>query len=292
MDRARRFRQPRRWAIDAAMRKLLIVLTLILLAASGVLYYAHEEARRDPVVRTATIRLPDWPAKAKPVRAVLISDIHIGSTAMDARRLARIADQINALHPDIVLIAGDMIFGHDRQGAVRLGGGLVAPLSHLRAPLGAVAVLGNHDHWTGAATVRDDLQRAGVTVLENEAIMRGPLAIGGVDDDSSGHAEVRGTLARLRALKGARIVLTHSPDIAPSLPADTPLLLAGHTHCGQVVLPFFGPISEVTRYPERYRCGIRVEGKRAVVVTAGLGTSGPPLRLGAPPDLWLLTLGP
>ena len=274
------------------MRKLLAALALILLATVGVLYYAHEEARRDPVVRTAAIRLPGWPAKAKPVRAVLISDIHIGSTAMDARRLARIANQINALHPDIVLIAGDMIFGHDPTGAAKLGGGLIAPLSRLRAPLGVVAVLGNHDHWTGATVVRDDLKRAGITVLENQAIMRGPLAIAGIDDDFSHHADLPGTLARLRALRGARIVLTHSPDIAPSLPGDTPLMLAGHTHCGQVVLPFYGPISDVTRYQGRYRCGIRVEGKRAVIVSAGLGTSGPPLRLGAPPDLWLLTLGP
>jgi hypothetical protein len=274
------------------MRKVLAALALILLAAAGVLYYAHAEARRDPVVRTATIRLPDWPARAKPIRAVLISDIHIGSTAMDARRLTRITDQINALHPDIVLIAGDMIFGHDTKGAAKLGGGLIAPLSRLRAPLGAVAVLGNHDHWTGPAVVRDDLMRAGITVLENDAIVRGPLAIGGVDDDYTHHAGVPATLARLRRLKGARIVLTHSPDIAPSLPADTPLLLAGHTHCGQVVLPFYGPITDVSRFRERYRCGIRREGNRVVIITAGLGTSGPPLRLGAPPDLWLLTFGP
>jgi predicted MPP superfamily phosphohydrolase len=274
------------------MRKLLIASALILLAAAGVLYYAHEEARRDPVVRTATIQLPGWPAQAKPVRAVLISDIHIGSTAMDARRLARIADRINALHPDIVFIAGDMIFGHDPDGAAKLGNGLVAPLARLHAQLGVVAVLGNHDHWTGTTIVRGDLKRAGVTVLENDAIVRGPLAIAGVDDDYSHHADLPGTLARLRALRGARIVLTHSPDIAPLLPADTPLLLAGHTHCGQVVLPFYGPVSDVTRYGARYRCGIRVEGKRAVIVTAGLGTSGPPLRLGAAPDLWLLTLTP
>jgi predicted MPP superfamily phosphohydrolase len=96
----------------------------------------------------------------------------------------------------------------------------------------------------------------------------------------------------MRRLTGARLILTHSPDIAPNLPPQVSLLLAGHTHCGQVVLPLLGPISEVSRYGARYRCGIRREGGRIVVVTAGLGTSGGPFRLGAPPDLWLLTLGP
>jgi uncharacterized protein len=273
-------------------RKLLIALALALIALAGAVYYAHEEARRDPLVRTATIRLPHWPVGARPVRAVLMSDIHIGSTAMDPQRLARIADRIDALHPDIVLIAGDMIFGHDPKGATDLGEGLVAPLARLRAPLGVVAVLGNHDHWTGPDAVRDELNRAGITVLENDAIVRGPLAIAGIGDDFSGHADLARTLARLRGLKGARIALTHSPDVAPALPADLPLLLAGHTHCGQAVLPFYGPISTGTRYGRRYRCGLRVEGRHATIVTAGLGTSGVALRIGAPPDVWLVTLGP
>lgn len=274
------------------MRKLLIATAILILAFTALVFYAHSEAMRDPVVRTATIKLPNWPAGAKPVRAVLISDIHLDNAAMDEARLARIVAQINALKPDIVLLAGDYIYGHDPVGAAKYGWGLAA-LTKLRAPLGVVAVLGNHDQWTGAGVVRDQLTRAGVTVIENDAITRGPLAIGGVGDDFSGHDNLPATLARLRTLAGARLLLTHSPDIAPDMPADTTLLLAGHTHCGQVVLPLLGPVSDVSKYGERYRCGIRVEGKRTIVVTAGLGTSGPmALRLNAPPDLWLVTLGP
>jgi predicted MPP superfamily phosphohydrolase len=274
------------------MRKLLIGLLVPVLALAGIILYARGEALRDPVVRAATIKLPDWPGGAKPIRAVLISDLHLDAQAMDEARLDRIVAQIDALNPDIVLLAGDYIYGHDPAGAARYGTGLAA-LAKLRPPLGVVAVLGNHDQWTGAGVVRDQLMRAGVTVIENDAITRGPIAIGGVGDDFSGHANLAATLVRLRSLAGARILLTHSPDIAPGMPADTTLLLAGHTHCGQVVLPLWGPISDVSRYGERYRCGVHVEGKRTVVVTAGLGTSGPmALRLNAPPDLWLLTLGP
>lgn len=269
-----------------------ILLLSLLLAGLLLAAYSFAEARRDPTVRTAAIALPDWPAGAPPIRAVLISDVHIGTAAMGPERLGRIVGQINALRPDIVLIAGDFIFGHAPDSAARLGEPMVAPLSRLRAPLGIVAALGNHDHWTGAATVRDQLRRAGVTVADNAPLARGPLAIGVVGDDFTGRADLPATVRATRRLPGVRLILTHSPDIAPRLPADIALLLAGHTHCGQVVLPVLGPISEVSQYGARYRCGVRKEGSRTIVVTAGLGTSGGPFRLGAPPDLWLLELGP
>ena len=272
------------------MRKLLIAVLLLALAGLSLYYYGRAEARRDPVIRTVSIRLPNWPAGIKPVRAVLISDIHIGSPAMDEARLNRIVDQIKALNPDIVLLAGDYISGRDPRGAVKYGEGLVGPLSRLNPPLGVVAVLGNHDHYTGADKVREELARARVTVLENDVTARGPLAIGGVGDAYSKHADLAATLAKLRPFSGARIILTHSPDIAPDLPGDVRLLLAGHTHCGQVALFGWAPAHQP--YNPRYRCGLIRDPDHLVVVTAGLGTSGPSVRLGAPPDLWLLTLGP
>ena len=274
------------------MRRVLSLAILLAIGVAALTLYCFTQARRDPLVRTATIRLPRWPPGAKPVRAILISDIHIGSSAMGRARLGRIVGLIDAARPDIVLIAGDMIFGHDPHAAARWGNDLSAGLAALHPPLGVVAVPGNHDHDTGIGDVRRALERSGVTVLANQAIRRGPLAIGGVDDDFSRHADVAGMVAAMRTTGGAPVILTHSPDVAPDLPADMPLVLAGHTHCGQVVPPFWGPIAEVSRYGARYRCGIRREGRRAVVTTAGLGTSGVPFRLGAPPDLWLLTLGP
>lgn len=271
----------------------LLVFACLFVAGLALMGYSFAEARRDPVVRRAAIALPDWPAGAAPVRAVLLSDVHIGTAAMDAARLDRIVGQVNALRPDIVLIAGDFIYGHAPDSASRLGEAMVAPLSRLRAPLGVVAALGNHDHWTGPAAVRDQLRRAGaIVVADNAAIARGPLALGLVGDDFTGRADLPATVVAMRRLAGARVILTHSPDIAPDLPDEVSLLLAGHTHCGQVVLPLLGPVSEVSRFGPRYRCGVRREGGRTVVVTAGLGTSGGPFRLGAPPDLWLLEFGP
>lgn len=273
------------------MRRLILLLLAVASVGLGLLAHAFAEARADPIVRRASVALPGWPAGAPPIRVVLISDIHVGTLAMGERRLNRIVAQINALAPDLVLIAGDCIYGHDPNGAARFGEAMVAPLSRLRARYGTVAVPGNHDHWTGLTTVRDQLRRAGVAVIENQAILRGPLALGAVGDDFSRHDDLPATLAALRRLPGGRLLLTHSPDIAPDLPADAPVLLAGHTHCAQVVLPLWGPILEVSRYGARYRCGLVREGGRTVVVTAGLGTSALPLRLNAPPDLWLLSVG-
>lgn len=254
--------------------------------------YSLAEARRDPVVRRASVALAGWPRGAKPIRVALLSDIHIGSPAMDAGRLARIVDRVDALRPDLILIAGDFIDGDDPRGAARLGDAMIVPLRRLHAPLGVVAVPGNHDHATGLATVRTQLERAGVMLLVNQAAVRGPLAIAGLDDPSTLHDKMPATLTALRRLLGARVMLAHAPDAAAHMAPDVGLLLVGHTHCGQVVLPLWGPLVPMAPYEKRYPCGVFREPGRTTIVTAGLGTSIGPFRLNAPPDLWLLTLGP
>jgi len=272
------------------MRRLLLILPMLVIAGLAVAAYAFAEARRDPVVRRATVALPLWPAGARPIRVALLSDIHIGSAASDAARLRRIVAQVDALRPDLVLIAGDFIFGERSDGAALHGATMIAPLRALHAPLGVVAVAGNHDYHTGIGVVRQQLAAAGVRLLRNQAAQIGPLSIGGIDDSVTGHAKVVSTTNKARKTPGARILLTHSPDVAHFLTPDMTLLLAGHTHCGQIVLPVIGPVAEVAA--ARYRCGLVREATRTVIVTAGIGTSGVPFRLGAPPDLWLLTLGP
>jgi predicted MPP superfamily phosphohydrolase len=272
------------------MRRMLLALTLLIALGAAVAVYAFAEARRDPIVRRATIALPLWPAGQRPIRVVLLSDIHIGSAASDAPRLRRIVAQVDALRPDLILIAGDFIFGERADGAMLHGPAMIAPLRALHAPLGVVAVAGNHDYHTGIATVQRELRAAGIRLLRNQVAQIGPLSIGGIDDWVTGHAKILPTTGLTRKTAGARVLLTHSPDVARFLAPDMTLLLAGHTHCGQVVLPLIGPIAEVSE--PQHRCGMIREGTRTTIVTAGIGVSGVPFRLGAPPDLWLLTLGP
>lgn len=271
-------------------KRIGLFLLIAVLLGAGVIAYAFAEARRSPVVRRLTLPLSDWPAGQRPVRVVLASDVHLGGGPMDAARLGRIVAAIDALRPDLILIAGDFVFGEEPGGAGRVEQPLGEALARLRAPLGTVAVLGNHDWSSGPQHVRAALRRAGVALLENDAVERGPLAIAGVGDRFSHHDDAAQALRRLRPLPGARLILTHSPMLAPLLPGGDAPVLAGHTHCGQVVLPIIGAPHPVARVP--YLCGLYRRGGRPILVTAGLGTSDLPLRLGAPPDLWLLTLGP
>lgn len=267
---------------------LVPALLLAVLAAIG-----YRNALADPVVRRMTVRLPQWPAGAAPVRVLLWSDLHLGDRVTDRARLVRLVAQAAALRPDLVVLAGDYIAGHGRADAAAAPG--LSVLAALRPPLGVVAVLGNHDHWTDAPRVRAALARAGVVVLANAAVRRGPVTVGGIDDMVSRRADAAATVVAMARRGGAPVLVSHSPDIAPHLPAAMPLLLAGHTHCGQIVLPWIGPIAQVVA--PRYRCGpvrANTNGRegRLTIVTAGTGTSVVPLRWGAPPDWWLLTLEP
>lgn len=270
------------------MRRLLLLLAVLAGGAALLAGLAWREATADPVIRRAELSLPGWPGGAAPVTVALLSDIHVGSATTDPRRLARIVALVNAQRPDLVVLTGDLVSGHTRADAVHARE--LAGLSGLRAPLGVAAVLGNHDHWTRAEAVRLALRQAGVTVLRNAAVRRGPLALGGLDDWVTGHADLYTAAKAMRAAGGAPVLLSHSPDTAPEVKRG--LILAGHTHCGQVLLPWWGPLVEVSRYGARYRCGLVREGARTVVITAGTGTSVAPFRLGAPPDIWLLRLGP
>lgn len=94
---------------------------------------------------------------------------------------------MNASHPDLILLAGDFVTGYDAQGAAERAGGLTRPLARFRAPLGVVAVLGNHDLWAALGAVREALNRAGIVVLKNQAVRRRSFAIIGVGDRFSGH---------------------------------------------------------------------------------------------------------
>jgi uncharacterized protein len=269
-------------------RVLLLVLAVPLL----LLIYSYWEATSTPRVRQANIELRDWPAGAEPITVVLISDIHVAGPDMPPGRLRRIVGQINGLDPDLVLIAGDLV--SDKRFATRYYSleDAMAPLAALKPQLGTFAVLGNHDHWRNANAARRALKAADVRLIENSAMAAGPLAIGGLDDDFTGRADVDRMAARLRRLQGARLVLSHSPDPFAALPPDMGFMLAGHTHCGQIAPPLIGPISTMSRYGKRYACGRVEEAGKILIVSAGLGTSVLPLRLGAPPDLWLLELGP
>ncbi|ALJ12148.1 metallophosphoesterase [Sphingopyxis macrogoltabida] len=266
---------------------------LLALLGAALLAKGYWNATRDPVIRTATVGVAGWPAGQPPLRLLLLSDIHVAGPDMPPERLERIVGELNRLKPDLVLIAGDLVSEKRTATHIYTAGQVVAPLAGLRAPLGVVVAPGNHDHWFKPDALRGEMEKLGLRVLQNEAIRRGPLIVGGVDDDFSGHDDIAATFAAMDRLgPGVPLLLTHSPDIVPDLPRPVAAVFAGHTHCGQIRFPVVGAISYVSRYGDRFACGDMVDGKQRVFVGAGLGTSIVPLRYLTPPDIWLVTVGP
>lgn len=263
------------------------LLALLLVAAK-----AGHDTMRDPVVEETVVELRDLPADTPPLTLALVSDIHVAGPDMPPERLERIVAQINALEPDLILIAGDLVSEKRTATKVYSAKEAVGPLAALDAPLGVVAVPGNHDHWFDMPALAQELRSHGIVLLPNEAAQIGPLAIGGLDDDFTGRADTAATLAALEPLPGARIILSHSPDPFPSMPNSIGLFLAGHTHCGQIAWPWGGAPATMSDYGEKYACGRVDEDGKVLVTSGGLGTSLLPLRLFTQPEIWLIELRP
>lgn len=275
------------------LRRLGLAALVAVLAGLLVLALGYSNARADPIVREASVPVDGWPEGERPLKVLALSDVHVAGPDMPPSRVERIAEQLNALSPDLILVAGDLI--SEKRTATKLytEEEVAAPFATFEARLGMVVAPGNHDHWVDLDAMVTALEGHGITVLRNEAVKRGPLLIGAVDDDYTGHDDVPATFAALDALgEGPVVVVSHTPDIVPDLPRVVSAVFAGHTHCGQISLPVIGPISTLSSYGDRFACGMIRDGGQTVFVGAGLGTSILPLRYGTPPDVWLVTLGP
>jgi predicted MPP superfamily phosphohydrolase len=271
-------------------------LLLPCLLLTGFVLWLFDNARVMPVVRRMEIALP-YPAGAmrQPVTVALLTDSHLSGPDNSPERMTRIVRQVNQLKPDLILLGGDYI-GDPKGSATYDAAASIAPFAGLRAPLGVLAVLGNHDAKRHAKINgkqwRQLFARLGIPLLLNEAVRRGPLVIGGLRDIYTSRPDIPGTLQAMEELGGAQVVLSHGPDVFPALP-DRPLLtLVGHTHCGQVALPFAGIVYVPSRFGTRYACGLYREGAKSMIVSAGVGTSGLPIRMLSPPDVWLVTIRP
>lgn len=267
------------------------LLALVLVIAVGA--KAWYDTMRAPVVERLVVESAALPAGAVPVTIALLADIHVAGPDMPPARLAEIVAQVNALKPDLVAIAGDLISEKRTATQIFSAADVVAPLGKLDAPLGVVVVPGNHDHWFDWEQLAAQLARyPQIAVLRNQAANRGPLVIGGVDDDFTGRADLPATTAAMPRREGPRVILTHSPDIFPQVPVDVDLVLAGHTHCGQIAYPWGGAPATMSDYGNIYACGVTRQHGKTLVTSAGLGTSILPVRLFTRPEIWLIEIRP
>ena len=272
------------------VRRVALVLLALVFTLVGKAWF---DTMGTPSVERLTVESDAFPDDAPPVRIALLSDIHVAGPDMPPERLARIVAQVNALKPDLVAIAGDLISEKSTATRIYTPTEVIAPLGKLAAPLGVVVVPGNHDHWSDWPALSAQLARyPHITVLRNQATQAGPLVIGGVDDDFTRRADLPATIAAMARKRGARIVLTHSPDIFPQVPVDVDLVLAGHTHCGQIAWPWGGAPATMSDYGDLYACGVTRQHGKVLVTGAGLGTSLLPVRLFTHPEIWLIEIRP
>ncbi len=244
-------------------------------------------------VDSQTLSVKGWPLALNGLRVVLASDLHIGAPHIGADKLPKLVALINEQQPDLILLAGDFVVG-DEIGASQVAPETIAAgLRGLRARLGVWAVLGNHDWWTDGPGMRKALENNGIKVLENSATRftdKGEAFwLIGLGDHFTNHTDLKGALTQVTDDAPA-LALTHSPDVFPSLPDRILLTFAGHTHGGQVWLPFLGRPVIPSAYGQRYATGHIQEGARHLFVTNGVGTSILPVRFLVPPEITVLTL--
>jgi hypothetical protein len=253
-------------------------------------WLAHWE-RAELLTPEIDITIHGLPPEFAGYRIALVTDLHRGPV-VPAWWLERVADRVVELKPDLVVLGGDFV-----SHAKRDLHDLQRVLARYAALDGTMAVLGNHDHWVGADAVAAVVRGAGAEIMHNRhrLIRRGAaaLAVGGVDDFTHGAVRPRDALRDV-APDVPRVLISHNPDLIEYLPADlrVDLMLSGHTHNGQVHWPIIGPLTVPSQFGRRYMHGLRRVGERWIYVSAGVGSSAMPLRLGNPPELPMLRLVP
>jgi uncharacterized protein len=243
--------------------------------------YGLAYARHQIQVERATIAVVGLPAALDGIRIGLITDLH-HSDMVPARDVARAASLMMGEHPDLIVLGGDYVTWGNRSFV----GPCAEALAELRAPHGVFAVLGNHDDDRDMPAA---LASRGFEVLRDARTtidVRGaPLSLLGVRYWTSRQRDI----ARLlKGAEGPTVLLAHDPRrLTEAAALNIPLVLSGHTHGGQVVLPIVGPLG-ARRFP--VVSGQGRQANSAIFVSRGVGTIYVPYRLNCPPDVSVVSL--
>lgn len=237
-----------------------------------------------------TLTFPKLPKAFAGLRMVQFSDVHFGKY-YKKERLEALVEEIMKLKPELICFTGDLFDTHDGEPDREI----IPILAKLNAPYGKFAVVGNHDHASGLNEVTGILKNSGFRVLINEqgtVKHKGQeIRIAGVDDMFLGKPDIQ------KAMQGDgqypfTLLLSHAPDFADQasqFPVD--LQISGHSHGGQVRLPFIGALT-TPRYGRKYVQGLnKVKGSDYLVYTnRGIGTTNLPIRFLCRPELTVFTL--
>lgn len=249
--------------------------------------YGFAESTRVKIDRQ-TIALPRLPGGFRGTTVAFVTDVHLGPF-VTADYVASVVRTTMLVNPDLVLLGGD--YSH-RDGKY------IAPcfevLARLSAPLGVYGVLGNHDYWHGLEQTRAGMRAAKIGELTNRGVWLeragGRLRLAGVDDLWQGRPDLAAALGDCRPTD-ACLLVSHNPDFAETLTdRRVGLVLSGHTHGGQVVVPGYGSPVVPSRYGRKYAHGLVEAPATQVYVSAGVGMTGLPIRANCRPEITLITL--
>jgi hypothetical protein len=271
------------------------------LSVTGTVYSTLIEPQRVNITHTA-VPLPRLPRALDGLTIAHLTDLH-RSTLVSREYLAHCVARVNALTPDLVLATGDylthgrsqrgqLIYG-DHSEADALAADCAQCLGQARARYGVFASLGNHDHWFNATAVTQHLERAGISVLRNQnttlTVHGTPLPIVGLGDLWTEGINFQKAFAGIAETPA--VVLMHNPDAFEHWPrAGSHLILAGHTHGGQVVLPVLGSPIVPSQYGQKYAQGLFRREDTFMYVNRGLGLIWPGVRFNCRPEIAILHL--
>lgn len=254
------------------------------LLVAGLLVFGFINARR-PIIKSITIDISKYSNELKELNIAVVSDIHLG-TIIGNGYLSRVVSEINSLKPDIILIAGDLL-DEDLEPVIRQN--LGETLRMLYAPKGVFAIMGNHEYIGGVEAASKYLSEHGIVVLKDSVVLiDNSIYIIGRDDKESARF---GSSSRksLQALYDdfeideslSVIVLDHQPvDINSAVLLNADVQFSGHTHKGQI-----WPINYLVNAIFKVGYGHQEINKTNVIVTSGIGTWGPPIRIGNSPEI-------
>lgn len=264
------------------------------LAASAGPFYIQQIEPSWLDVSHVDVSLVSLPKAFNGYRIAQISDIHIGAW-MNRERLANVVKQVLEQKPDLVVATGDFMFGHFWDDSVsKAASDFIDVMKPLAEVHHVIAVLGNHDHWTNAERTREMLSLSGILELNNDILVLNSgdeqLFIAGVDDVMVGAHNLEAVLAKLPS-DAHTILLAHEPDFADIAGQTGKFLLqlSGHSHGGQVVIPFSDPLV-LPDWGRKYPSGLYNVLGMWLYTNRGVGMTEPFVRFNCRPEITVFTL--
>ena len=240
------------------------------------------------VEKHRTLHLPNWNQSLNGLKVGVVSDLHIGTSNVDLKRVERITERINRENPDLILILGDfdtLAIAETNYKEEEISN----VFKKFKSKYGTIAILGNHDYYP-SALIRGILHNSGIILLENSDcyITHNNTKFRIVGFKDMWHFTLNAH-AIIGEVKEPTLVLSHNPDMFPRIPQEVSLTLSGHTHGGEIFIPILGSPTVPSKYHERYRKGYIVEKNKHLFVTSGVATLSH-LRFCNPPEIIFLEL--